>query len=77
MNGVGVRTVHVENFKHLQYSFSLLFLCLKKFLVGQSLRSDQETKRHAGLTERHTKAGPLYDISLLIYTVTMWRSSLM
>jgi hypothetical protein len=54
-----------------------LFLCLKEFLVGQSLRSDQETKRNAGLTERHTEAGLSCGISPLIYMVTMWRSSLM
>jgi hypothetical protein len=67
--------------KHIQYNLSLLFLCLKELLVGQSQRSDQETKRHAGLTESlggHTKAGPSYDMTVpLIYMVTMWRSSLM
>ena len=37
---------------------AFFFLCLKKFLVGQSQRSDQETKRHAGLTERQQKLVP-------------------
>jgi len=74
MNGVGVQTVHVENFQASSVQFQPFFPCLKKFLVGQS---EQETKRHAGLTERHTKAGPLYDISPVIYIVTMWRNSLM
>jgi hypothetical protein len=31
-----------EVFKHLQNSLILLFVCLKKFLVGQSLRHDRD-----------------------------------
>jgi hypothetical protein len=62
-------------FEHLPYSLDLapsdyhLFLHLKKFLAGQSLRSDQVTeRRYAGLAgrlggqlsrRRHTKVGPL------------------
>lgn len=77
MNGVGVQTVHVENFQASSLQLQP-FVSLPKEIFGWlESEIDQETKRLAGLTERHTKAGPSYNISPLIYMVTMWRSGLM
>jgi hypothetical protein len=62
-----------ETFEHPPYSPDLrpcdchLFLHLKKFLAGQSMRSDQKTKAYKSWFHCMTSA--------LMYMATMWRSS--